>query len=81
MTDLREIPALIGANGVMIVRALCGAFNCRRIFEAKNPVYPLPDTLICPQCEARFNEGIVQFVHANSGKTKGGYHLTDGYSE
>jgi len=81
MADLREIPNLIGANGKIIVRAQCGGFNCRKIFEVQNPVYPLPDTLICPDCEARFNEGIVRFVHANSGRTKGGFHLTDGYSE
>lgn len=81
MADLRDIPNLIGVDGKMIIRAQCAGFTCKRIFEVKNPVFPLPEAIICPDCEVRFNEGIVQFVHANSGRTKGGFHLTDGYSE
>lgn len=81
MADLREIPNIIGAGGKVIVRAQCAGLTCKRIFEVKNPVYPLPELLICSDCEERMNEGIVRFVHANSGRTKGGFHLTDGYTE
>jgi hypothetical protein len=56
----------------------CGGFACGKFFEVRGSV--VPDIPICPTCAARINEGIVRNLHAHTGKIKGGFHATDGYS-
>ena len=68
-------------DGKLVFRVQCQAFNCSRIFELKNPHAVLPDVPVCPVCEQRFNQGIKEWVHSHTGKTKGNYHLIDGYSK
>lgn len=51
---------------------------CNRVFEIPlNAV--VPDIPICHSCEERFNRGIIETIHARSGKTTGSYHITEGY--
>jgi hypothetical protein len=74
------IHEFLGKDKQLALRAQCGNMLCKRIFELKNPVFPLPEIVFCPPCTMRMNEGIQQWLHANTGKTKGNFHITEGYS-
>ena len=50
--------------------------QCRNIFEVA-PGAIVPDIPICPRCEQRFNQGIVEGVHAQTGRLTGGYNILD----
>jgi hypothetical protein len=69
------------SGGKLIAKAKCGGFGCGKVFELTKPLNALPDILICPECEERFNRGITQWVHANSGRVGGNFHILDGYSK
>ena len=58
----------------------CGGFACNNVFQVRDS-NEKPCIFICNSCEEKFNQGIVEYVHANTGKTKGNFHLTDGYSK
>lgn len=51
---------------------------CNNVFYVAQGT-ALPDVPICPRCEKRFNRGIVETIHAHSGKTSGNFHIVDGY--
>lgn len=77
--DLRQFFHI--EHGRLVAKAQCQAFNCGRIFEIKHPDRPLPEMLVCPTCEQRFNWGIKEWLHANTGQVEGNFHLIDGYSK
>lgn len=85
MSVLDKISKFLGTGVRQSVR--CGArvpardgtsnlVQCRNVFEIP-PGAVVPDIPICPICERRFNEGIVQGVHAHTGRLTGGYNIFD----
>jgi hypothetical protein len=65
--------------GAKLIWVKCGGFRCNNVFQVRDDKGN-PDIYICKPCQQKFDEGIIMFVHANSGKLKGNYHITDGYS-
>lgn len=58
----------------------CGGFGCKN-YIAVSEGRLKPEVLICAKCQERINQGIVEWVHANTGKIRGSYHIIDGAGE
>lgn len=76
MNIFDEIRRVLGGKPALAVK--CGGLGCPNYVEVGDG--PQPDIHICKNCQNRMNEGIVQYLHAHTGKTRGGFHATDGYT-
>lgn len=68
------VDLLLGKNTKTQVK--CGGFGCHNLINVDFS-RPQPDIHICRTCEKRFNQGIVQSVHAYTGRLTGSYNIFD----
>lgn len=68
------IDILLGKNA--ITKTPCGGFGCKNLVPV-DLSKAQPDIHICKRCESRINQGIVQSVHAYTGKLTGSYNIFD----